>query len=244
MSAIIPKLGVFLQFNLPMTSPARLRIDFVSDVACPWCAIGLAGLQQALVRLDGTIEADIHLQPFELNPQLPLEGEDANAHLMQKYGIDEEQLEANRAMIRERAAAFGFAFNMRKGSRIYNTFDAHRLLHWANLKYGERALALKQALLRAYFSDGENVSDRKILVRIGGVAGLDCDEAHHVLESGAYADEVRAQERYFQQAGIHSVPATIVNGEYLISGGQPPEVFERALREIAAQAPIPPSSLH
>ncbi|MGH8091424.1 MAG: DsbA family protein, partial [Rudaea sp.] len=134
-----------------MTSPARLRIDFVSDVACPWCAIGLASLQEALARLDGSIEADIHLQPFELNPHLPFEGEDANAHLMQKYGIGEEKLEANRSALRERAAALGFAFNMRKGSRIYNTFDAHRLLHWAGLENRDRALALKQALLRAYF---------------------------------------------------------------------------------------------
>ena len=227
-----------------MASPARLRIDFVSDVACPWCAIGLASLQQALARLDGSIEADIHLQPFELNPQLPSEGEDASEHLMHKYGIGEEQLEANRSAIRERAAALGFDFNMRKGSRIYNTFDAHRLLHWTELQDRGRALALKQALLRAYFSDGENVSDREILIRIAGAVGLDRDDARRVLQNGEYADAVRAQERTFQQAGIHSVPATIVNGQYLISGGQPPEAFEQALREIAAQAPTPRSSMH
>jgi predicted DsbA family dithiol-disulfide isomerase len=227
-----------------MNSPARLRIDFVSDVACPWCAIGLAGLQEALARLDGTIEADIHLQPFELNPQLLPEGEDANEHLMHKYGMGEEQLEANRSAIRERAAALGFAFNMRKGSRIYNTFDAHRLLHWAGSENLGHALPLKQALLRAYFSNGENVADREVLARIAGTVGLDADAARRVLESGQYTDEVRAQERQFQQAGIHSVPATIINGEYLISGGQAPEVFERALCEIAAQVPTPRSSMH
>jgi len=225
-----------------MTSPARLRIDFVSDVACPWCAIGLASLQEALARLDGAVHADIHLQPFELNPQLPLAGEDANEHLMHKYGMGEEQLEVNRSAIRERAAALGFAFNMRKGSRIYNTFDAHRLLHWAGLENRDRALALKQALLRAYFTDGKNVAERRILVGIAEDAGLHADAARRVLESGQYTDEVRAQERQFQQAGIHSVPATIVNGEYLISGGQPPEVFERALREIAAKTSRPAPS--
>ncbi|HTI97140.1 MAG TPA: DsbA family oxidoreductase [Rudaea sp.] len=225
-----------------MTSPARLRIDFVSDVACPWCAIGLASLQEALARLDGAVHADIHLQPFELNPQLPLAGEDANEHLMHKYGMGEEQLEVNRSAIRERAAALGFAFNMRKGSRIYNTFDAHRLLHWAGLENRDRALALKQALLRAYFTDGKNVSERGILVGIAEDAGLHADAARRVLESGQYTDEVRAQERQFQQAGIDSVPATIVNGEYLISGGQPPEVFERALREIAAKTSRPAPS--
>ncbi|HST27499.1 MAG TPA: DsbA family oxidoreductase [Rudaea sp.] len=227
-----------------MNSPARLRIDFVSDVACPWCAIGLASLQAALARLDGTVEADIHLQPFELNPQLLPEGEDANEHLMQKYGMGEEQLETNRAAIRERAAALGFAFNMRKGSRIYNTFDAHRLLHWAGSEHADRALPLKQALLRAYFSYGENVADREVLARIAGTVGLNADAARRVLESGQYTDEVRAQERTYQQAGIHAVPATIVNGQYLISGGQPPEAFESALREIAAQAPASPAVLH
>lgn len=227
-----------------MTSPTRLRIDFVSDVACPWCAIGLAGLQQALARLDETLQADVHLQPFELNPQLPFDGEDASEHLMRKYGIDAAQLEANRTAIRERAAALGFAFNMRTGSRIYNTFDAHRLLHWAELQHRERALALKQALLRAYFTDGENVADHDILVHVANAVGLNAEEARGVLESGAYADAVRAQEQYFQQAGIHSVPAIIVDGRYLISGGQPPEVFERALREIAAKAATDKSTLH
>jgi predicted DsbA family dithiol-disulfide isomerase len=220
-----------------MTSPARLRIDFVSDVACPWCAIGLASLQQALARLDGSVQAEIHLQPFELNPQLPLEGEDANEHLARKYGIDEKQLEANREVIRQRAEALGFAINTGRGSRVWNTFDAHRLLHWAELQDRERALAVKQALFRAYFTDGENVADRDVLVRIADEAGLDADEARRVLESDAHADEVRAQERHYQQAGIHSVPATIVNGNQLIPGGQPPDVFERALREIAASAP-------
>jgi predicted DsbA family dithiol-disulfide isomerase len=216
-----------------MTTPAPLRIDFVSDVACPWCAVGLASLRQALARLDGEVRAQIHLQPFELNPQMAAEGEDAGEHIMRKYGIDAARMDANRAAIRERAAALGFAYNVGHGSRVWNTFDAHRLLHWAGLRDSARALALKEALLRAYFSDGENVSDREVLVRIAATAGLDAGEARRVLDDGAYADEVRAQERRFQQAGIHSVPATIVNGTHLISGGQPPEVFERALREIA-----------
>lgn len=213
-------------------------------MACPWCAIGLASLQQALTQLDGTLKAEIHLQPFELNPNLPFEGEDATEHLMGKYGIGEEQLEANRAAIRERAAALGLAFNLRKGSRVYNTFDAHRLLHWAELQNNELALVLKRALLRAYFGDGENVADRDVLVRIARETGLDADAARRVLDSDEFADAVRAQERHFQQAGIQSVPATIVNGQYLISGGQPPEAFERALREIAAADPTPKFAIH
>lgn len=219
-----------------MAAPIHLRIDFVSDVACPWCAVGLAGLQQALAKLDGTVEAEIHLQPFELSPDMPIEGEDAVDHIMQKYGISEAQSEANRKVLRERAAAVGFAYNVKRGSRVWNTFDAHRLLHWAELEDREKAVALKQALFRAYFTDNENVADREVLVRLAGEAGLDADAARRALDGNRYANEVRTQERHFQEAGIHSAPATIVNGQYLISGGQPPEVFEGALKEIAAKA--------
>ncbi len=221
-----------------MNNPSQLRIDFVSDVACPWCAVGLASLQQALAKLDGRIEADVHLQPFELSPDMPFEGEDAVDHIMHKYGISEAQSEANRKALRERAAAVGFAYNMQRGSRVWNTFDAHRLLHWAGLQDSGKAVALKQALFRAYFTDNENVADRDVLVRIAGDTGLDADEARRMLESDRYADDIRTQERHWQQAGIHSVPAAIVNGQYLISGGQPPEVFENALREIAAKTAV------
>ena len=216
------------------TIPAPLRIDFVSDVSCPWCAIGLASLQQALVKLKGEVTAEIHFQPFELNPQMAAEGEDSTEHLVRKYGSSAEQIDANRAAIRDRGAALGFIFNMDRRSRVYNTFDAHRLLHWAELE--GRHLALKQALLRAYFTDGENVSAHDTLLRLAGEAGLDIEQARQILASDTYADEVRAQEQFFQSRGIHSVPATIINGQHLISGGQPPEAFEQALRQIAATA--------
>ncbi|OOG43338.1 DsbA family oxidoreductase [Rhodanobacter sp. C05] len=214
------------------TTPAPVRIDFVSDVSCPWCAIGLASLQHALAKLDGEVAAEIHFQPFELNPQMAPEGEDATEHLLHKYGSTAEQIDANRAAIRDRGAALGFTFNMDRRSRIYNTFDAHRLLHWAELE--DKHLALKQVLLRAYFTDGEDVSAHDTLVRLAGEAGLDTQRAQQILASDAYADEVRAQEQFFQSRGIHSVPATIINGQHLISGGQPPEAFEQALRQITA----------
>jgi predicted DsbA family dithiol-disulfide isomerase len=215
-----------------MTTPATLRIDFVSDVSCPWCAVGLASLQQALARLDGEISAEIHFQPFELNPQMAATGEDSTEHLVRKYGSSAEQIDANRAAIRERGAALGFTFNMDRRSRVYNTFDAHRLLHWAGLE--GRQLALKQILLRAYFTDGEDVSAHDTLQRLAIEAGLDGERARQILAGDEYADDVREQERFFTSRGIHSVPATIVNGQHLISGGQPPEAFEQALRQIAA----------
>ncbi|WEN15935.1 DsbA family oxidoreductase [Rhodanobacter sp. AS-Z3] len=215
-----------------MNSSTPLRIDFVSDVSCPWCAVGLASLQQALAKLDGEVSARIHFQPFELNPQMAAEGEDSTEHLVRKYGSNAEQIDANRAAIRERGAALGFVFNMDRRSRVSNTFDAHRLLHWAGLE--GRQLPLKQILLRAYFTDGEDVSAHGTLQRLAIEAGLDGERAAQILAGSEYADEVRAQEEFFTARGIHSVPATIINGQHLISGGQPPEAFEQALRQIIA----------
>ena len=219
--------------STPATS-APLRIDFVSDVSCPWCAIGLASLQRALAKLEGEVSAQIHFQPFELNPQMAPEGEDSTEHVARKYGSSVEQVMANREAIRARGAALGFTFNMDRRSRVYNTFDAHRLLHWAELE--GRQLALKQILFRAYFTDGEDVGAHDTLQRLAAEAGLDAERARQILAGDEFANEVRAQEQFFQSRGIHSVPATIVNGQHLISGGQPPEAFEQALRQIAASA--------
>ncbi|MGB0134383.1 DsbA family oxidoreductase [Dokdonella sp.] len=213
--------------------PAPLKIDFVSDVSCPWCAIGLKALEQAIARVGDAVDVELHFQPFELNPQMPPEGQDTAEHLKQKYGSSPEQLAANREAIRARGAELGFTFNQR--DRIYNTFDAHRLLHWAGLESRSSELALKQALLRAYFTDGDDVSSHANLVRIAASAGLDEGKARKILESGVYAEDVRAQEQKFLNNGIHSVPAVIINDRHLISGGQPVEVFEQALRQIASQ---------
>ena len=213
--------------------PKHLTIDFISDVVCPWCAIGLKSLEKALHQLDGEITAELQFRPFELNPQMAPEGEDVGEHLARKYGSTPEQMARNREAIRQRGASVGFAFNMDKRSRIYNTFDAHRLLHWAQLQ--GRQPALKLALLEAYFGHGEDVSSHDVLARIAGEAGLDAAAAREVLDSGRYADEVREEERFYQQQGIRAVPSVIVNGTYLIQGGQPPDVFEQTLRKIAGE---------
>jgi predicted DsbA family dithiol-disulfide isomerase len=211
-----------------------LRIEFVSDVACPWCAVGLWSLDRALEKLGDDVPVELHFEPFELNPSMPPEGEDAVEHLSRKYGAPPEQLAKNRAAIRERGAEVGFAFGERP--RVWNTFDAHRLLHWAGLEPGEGQSKLKHALLEAYHSRAENPSDRNVLLQSVEKAGLDVERARAILDSGEYAAEVRARERHWQELGIHSVPAAIVAGRHLISGGQPPEVFEQALRRIAASA--------
>lgn len=212
----------------------HLKIDFVSDIACPWCAVGLASLQTALGRVKDQINADITFHPFELNPQMVPEGEDTTEHLTKKYGSTPEQAAAIRETIRARGAELGFIFNLDRRSRIYNTFDAHRLLHWAQLESAGRQLALKQALLKAYFTDGEDPSNRAVLVRVAGEVGLDGERAKAILASDTYAAEVREQEQFYLQQGINSVPAVVINDRHLISGGQAPEVFEQALRQIAA----------
>ncbi len=209
-----------------------LKIDFVSDVSCPWCAVGLASLQVALDRVGPAVNAAITFQPFELNPQMVPEGEDTTEHLTRKYGSTPAQAAAIRETIRLRGADLGFVFNLEKRSRIYNTFDAHRLLHWAHLEGCQ--LALKKALLKAYFTDGEDPSNHDVLLRLATEVGLNTARANAILESDTFAAEVRAQEQYYQQQGIHSVPAVIINDRHLISGGQPPEAFEQALRQLAA----------
>jgi predicted DsbA family dithiol-disulfide isomerase len=210
-----------------------LKIDFVSDVSCPWCIIGLKALEQAADRLQGEVTLNLHFQPFELNPQMAPEGQDIGEHLHEKYGASPEQSQKNREAIAARGAQLGFTFSMDKRSRIFNTFDAHRLLHWAEEKGLQRAL--KHALFKAYFTDGQSPGDHEVLVRVAGEVGLDANEARELLASDRYASAVREREQFYQQQGIHSVPAIIINDRHLISGGQPVEVFEQALRQIAAQ---------
>jgi predicted DsbA family dithiol-disulfide isomerase len=209
----------------------QIRIDFVSDVSCPWCVIGLKSLEQALERVGDVASAELHFQPFELNPQMVPEGEDIGEHLARKYGASAEQRAQTSEMIRARGAELGFTFGQR--DRIYNTFDAHRLLHWAGEQGRQRDL--KMALFDAYFTQGDNPGDHDVLVRVAGQVGLDTGEAAHILATDTYAAEVREGEQFFQRAGINSVPAIIINQRHLISGGQPPEVFEQALRDIVSK---------
>ena len=218
-----------------MTRP--MKIDFVSDVSCPWCIIGLKGLEEALARVGDLVDAEIRFQPFELNPHMPAEGQDLVEHVAQKYGSTPEQYFERREMIRARAAELGFTIAAGSAAgRVWNTFDAHRLLHWAGLEGRQRALKL--ALFEAYFTDGpQSRATMRCSRKRPRKAGLDPDEAGEVLSSGLYADEVRAAERFWQAQGISGVPAIIIDERYLISGGQPADAFEPALRRIAAEAP-------
>jgi predicted DsbA family dithiol-disulfide isomerase len=208
-----------------------LQIDFVSDVACPWCAVGLNALERALER--SGIPAELHMQPFELNPTMAAEGANAAQYLKAKYGMSDEQLAVNRARIAERGKAEGFMFGTRE--QVWNTFDAHRLLHWAGVEGAAgQQRALKHALLKAYHGEGRNPGAPDVLLELAAQVGLPTERAREVLQNNTFADEVREAERFWQEAGIHSVPAVVINRQHLISGGQPSEVFEQALRQIAA----------
>jgi predicted DsbA family dithiol-disulfide isomerase len=214
----------------PLSAP--LRIDFISDVACPWCAVGLNSLEQALATLEGEVAVELHFQPFELNPDLGPEGVEAAAYLKAKYGLDDAQLARNRAQIQARGAEVGFTFGER--AHVWNTFDAHRLLHWAAQQSPPAARALKHALLQAYHGEGRNPGDPEVLTALAAEAGLDPAEARAVLDEGDFAAAVREAEAQWQQAGIRAVPSVVVNGRHLLQGGQPPHVYEQALRQIAS----------
>jgi predicted DsbA family dithiol-disulfide isomerase len=213
--------------------PQTLRIDFVSDIACPWCVIGLRSLLQALENI-GDVDAQIRFSPFELNPDMPPEGENTTEHVQKKYGSTSERSAAVRQAIKEHGAAVGFTFNYSADSRIWNTFDAHRLLAWA-LTLGKQ-LELKQALFKSNFTDQRPTSDHAALVDAAREAGLNPEKAREVLSSGAFAEEVRAEEDHWRRNGINAVPSVILNNHWLIQGGQPPQVFEQAIRDILSGA--------
>ena len=209
-----------------------MKVDFVSDVACPWCAVGLHSLEEALKRLAESVPVELHFQPFELNPAMPPEGEDTVQHLSKKYGLSPEQLAQNREGLRQRGAAVGFTFGERP--RVWNTFNAHRLLYWAGLEGRQREL--KHALLSAYHTNAENPGATEVLLRLAAEVGLDVERARAILNTDEFAGEVRALERHYRELGIHSVPSIIIDDHHLIQGGQPPELFEQALRQLAAQS--------
>jgi predicted DsbA family dithiol-disulfide isomerase len=211
----------------------HITIDFVSDVSCPWCAVGLSALNQALERVQPGITATLRFQPFELNPQMGPGGQDITEHLTQKYGSTAEQQAQIRQTIRQRGAAVGFEFNPDGRGRIYNTFNAHRLLHWAGEEHPDKQPALKLALLQACHRDSQTMDDPAVLIQAVESAGLDTQSAQEILAADDYSEEVREREAMYLNAGIHSVPAVVINERHLVSGGQPVEVYERVIRELA-----------
>lgn len=211
-----------------------VKIDFVSDVVCPWCALGATALEQAIENLAGEVVVELTFKPFELNPDMPAEGEHAVQHMMRKYGRTADQVASRNEMVVARGVEVGFHFDLEKRSHFYNTFDAHRLLFWANAEGLQ--IALKKALLKAYFSDGQNLADQETLVRLADEVGLDSTRTREVLTKGEFASEVRELERFYQQRGINSVPAMVLNDRQLVTGSQSVEHYEEVIRQMARES--------
>ncbi|VVN39946.1 hypothetical protein PS662_05399 [Pseudomonas fluorescens] len=213
-----------------MSTP--IRVDFISDIVCPWCAIGLGALEQAILRLGDEVKVDINFEPFELNPQMPVGGQNAVEHIMHKYGSSASDIARSQVSIRAGGQRVGFHFDFEKRSHFYNTFDAHRLMFWAGLEGVQRPLA--HALFKAYFTQGQDISSHATLASIASGVGLSDVQAREVLSSAQYGDEVRERESWFTTRGIHSVPGVVLNGRQLITGAQPADFYEQALRQIIA----------
>ncbi len=217
--------------------PQPVKIDVVSDVACPWCAVGLGNLEKAIAEVGHHVEVEVHFQPFELNPDMPEGGQDAIEHLTQKYGISEDQVRANQKNIRDRAEEAGFHFHPEGRKRVYNTFDAHRLLHWAHEQVSPAdQVRLKRELLNTYFCLAVSLDDKTNLLDAVARAGLDVERAKAILDGNEFTAEVRASQQKYLGLGIHSVPSFIINDQYLIQGAQPPEALAQAIRQVSQEA--------
>ena len=221
-----------------MTEPCvpRLSVDIVSDVMCPWCIIGWLKFRKVMDHFAGRLDFRVQWHPFELNPDMPPEGEDAAAHVMRKYGISAEQSRANTGRLAGIAGELGFAFNRGPAFRMRNSFDAHRLLTWAGaIEEPEQdgptgvQTALKLALFKAHFSDNRDVGDVQVLADVAVSVGLDRDRAAAILGSGEFGEMVRTEEAYWADRNITGVPAFILGGRMLIPGAQDPDVFIRVI---------------
>lgn len=222
----------------------RLSVDIVSDVMCPWCIIGWLKFQTVIDHFEGRLDFRVQWHPFELNPDMPAEGEDAAAHVMRKYGVSAEQSRANSGRMAGIAAELGFVFNRGPGFRMRNSFDAHRLLTWAGaLEAPDQATAtgvqtaLKLALFAAHFTDNRDVSDSAVLADVAASVGLDRVRAEAILAGDEFGEMVRTEERYWADQNVTGVPAFVLGGRMLVPGAQDPEVFIRVIeRKILADA--------
>lgn len=212
----------------------KVRIDIVSDVVCPWCIVGYKRFEKALTLLEDSVDVDLHWHPFELNPQMPEGGENLRAHLAKKYGTTLEDSIAARKRITDFGAEHGFTFNYYDEQRMYNTFKAHQLIHWAKTQGKETEMKLQ--LFAEFFSNQQAVDQIDVLVKAAEAVGLDGAEAREVLQDGRYADAVREAEQLWLSRGIQGVPAFVINERYLISGAQPPEMFAKQLSQIMQEA--------
>lgn len=221
-----------LELMTQAATPSIVQVDIISDVMCPWCIVGFKQLELALGETGSG--ARVRWHPFELNPQMPPEGENLTDHICRKYGTTRAQSAENRRRLQEIGAALGFAFNFPDDMRIVNSFKAHMLLDHAATK--GRQHPLKLALFKAHFTDNRDISDESVLLDIAKEVGLDRDDAGAALQSDAHAKAVRAEERVWMDNGISGVPTMIFAEKYLVTGAQGPQNYARMLRKVLAEA--------
>ena len=215
-------------------SPAQLlEVDIVSDVVCPWCIIGYRQFEKSLGLLADPPEVIVRWHPFELNPQMPEEGQDVGEHLAQKYGTTPQQSSAARERLTTLGESLGFKFDYSPGMRMVNTFRAHQLLHWSGLQ--GRQTELKLALFESFFSRRQDVNDIDVLVEVARSVGLAADEARCVLEEGRFCEDVRKEQSRWLEQDIHAVPAFILNHQHMVPGAQEAETFARIITKIQAR---------
>jgi len=219
-----------------MVGTVPLRIDIVSDVVCPWCIIGLKQVEKALTLVGQDISAETHWHPFELNPNMPPEGEDTAEHIARKYGSTPEQSRANRQRLSDIGDGLGFTFNYGEGMRIYNTFNAHKLLTIFGSERGWRAqTALKMALFNAYFQDRRDVSNTETLCDIAEAQGMDRAVALAWINDAALTASVRAEMAHWTDQNITGVPAIIFDQKYMVPGAQSAETFADVINKVLAK---------
>lgn len=223
-----------------MSGPRKLTIDIWSDVMCPWCLVGWGNLKQALGQLDGELDADIRWHAFELNPDMPEEGEERTAHIARKYGRTIEQSKQVQGQMRQAAEAAGVSLDYEgdaapaPDAMMWNTFAAHRLLTWALEEHGaQMQTQLKLALFKAHFNQRRRIGERDVLLDVAEEVGLDRAAAAAALDDEELARKTRVEERAAMEMNITGVPAMIVEGRFMIPGAQPPEAYVNALRRVA-----------
>lgn len=216
-----------------MNETGPLRIDFVSDVVCPWCIVGYRQVQKGLELLPEPVEVESWWHPFELNPNMPPEGEDSAEHIMRKYGSTPEQSRANRQRLTDIGRELGFDFNYREGMRVYNTFKAHKLLTVFGAERGWQAQTkLKMALFSAYFTDGRDVSDDMTLLDIAEGQGMDRNAAAAWIGDETLSQNVRAELQQWVNQNITGVPAIIFDRKFMVPGAQSAETFANVITKV------------
>lgn len=219
-----------IKADSPVDAPI-VQMDIVSDVMCPWCIVGFRQLEQALS--DVGVGAYVRWHPFELNPQMPAEGQNLREHIAEKYGASPEQSAQNREHLRQMGASLGIDFNFGDDSRIVNTFKAHQLLDWA--QEAGKQHPLKMALFDAHFSDQQDVSDTDVLLNVAASIGLDKEQARTVLETGSHAEQTRARQQFWTSRGISGVPSMVFDGRYMLTGAQGAETYAEMLRKVLSE---------